>query len=139
MQWLCLFWLKMITRVVTQSALCLTTFPILTYLITQWRRKRSGRSGQGRYTFWAPPKKSIAAERLRQRKPRLYQSIYELLRMRSRCARVVSRSTSCTKQIIMCSIVIRDRLSVIVWRGATSSCRCLEREVSPVASSLLYC
>jgi len=39
----------------------------------------------------------------------------------------------------MCSIVIRDRLSVIVWRGATLSCRCLEREVSPVASSLLYC
>jgi len=26
--------------------------------------------------------------------------------------------------------VIRDRLSVIVWRGATLSCRCLEREVS---------
>ena len=35
----------------------------------------------------------------------------------------------------MCSIVIRDRLSVIVWRRATLSCRCLEREVSPVASS----
>jgi len=44
---------------------------------------------------------------------------------------------SCTK--LMCSIVIRDRLSVIVLRGATLSCRCLEREKSPVASSLLYC
>ena len=39
---------------------------------------------------------------------------------------------------LMCSIVIRDRLSVIVWRGATLSCRCLEREVSPVASEHYY-
>ena len=38
---------------------------------------------------------------------------------------------------LMCSIMIRDRLSVIVWRGATLSCRCLEREVSPVASSYM--
>ena len=61
---------------------------------------------------------------------------YGLLRMRSRCARSLAK-LSCTK--LMCSIVIRDRLSVIVRRGATLSCRCLEREVSPVASSLLYC
>ena len=46
---------------------------------------------------------------------------------------------SCTKLMLMCSIVICDRLSVIVWRGATLSCRALEREVSPVASPLLYC
>ena len=77
-------------------------------------------------------KKSIAAERIATTAETAPTSIkYELLRMRSRWAR------SHTK--LMCSIVIRGRLSVIVWRGATFSCRCLEREVSPVASSLLYC
>ena len=53
-------------------------------------------------------------------------------------ARALSREVQ-LYEATMCSLVIRDRLSVIVWRGATLSCRCLEREVSPVASSLLYC
>jgi len=39
----------------------------------QWRRKRSGRSGHGRYTFLAKGKKSIADERLQRMKPRLHQ------------------------------------------------------------------
>ena len=50
---------------------------------------------------------------------------YEFMRARSLA------KLSCTK--LMCSIVIRDRRSVIVWRGATLSCHRLEREVSPVS------
>ena len=83
--------------------------------------------------FW--PKKNQSLLNVNDSGNPTYINKYELLLMRSRCAPSLAK-LSCTK--LMCSIVIRDRLSVIVWRGATLSCRCLEREVSPVASEHYY-
>ena len=85
--------------------------------------------------FWPKKKKeSIAQLNVYDSGNRAYINKYELLCMRPRCARSLAK-LSCTK--LMCSVVIRDHLSVIVWQGAALSCRCLEREVSPVASTLL--